>query len=146
MSMFRISAEPIDGNTLRWGLEDPGCGACVVFEGRVRDRHEGRRVLSLEYAAYEALALAEGERILEEARRRHGLERILAVHRIGRLGIGETAIWMGAVSEHRREAFEGVSWAMTEIKRSVPIWKHEQYADGSSSWVVCSHGCHGAGR
>lgn len=137
--MFRITTDPVDGNLLRKELDNPACGAFVAFEGRVRDRHEGRRVTGLEYSAYEALALTEGRRILDAVRREHGLERILAVHRIGPLGIGEVAIWLGAVSEHRREAFEGVSRAMTEIKRSVPIWKLEHYADGSSSWVVCTH-------
>lgn len=141
--MFLISPQPIDVSHWHGLLGDPGSGALVCFEGRVRDHHEGRRVLGLDYEAYEKLALAEGNRILESIRWKFGLRQILCVHRTGPLRVGEAAIWMGACSEHRDAAFAGVARAMTEIKTTVPIWKRERYADGESAWVLCREQDHG---
>ena len=139
--MFLISPMPIDVPHWQSLLGDPGSGALVCFEGRVRDHHEGRRVLGLDYEAYENLALSEGNRILQSIQWKFGLRQMLCVHRTGPLRIGETAIWMGACSEHRDAAFAGVARAMTEIKTTVPIWKRERYADGESAWVLCrEHG------
>lgn len=135
--MFRLTRDPIDSSYWQGLLADPGCGAFLWFEGRVRNHHQGRPVRSLEYEAYENLALREGGRILESIRAKHGLAAILCVHRTGHLAIGETAIWLGASSGHRGAVFPALERAMTEIKVSVPIWKREHYLDGESAWVLC---------
>jgi adenylyltransferase/sulfurtransferase len=138
--MFRLSPEPIDIAALSAELEDPECGAFVCFEGRVRNRNDGADVVGLEYEAYPALALAEGNRILGDLKREYGLIAIACVHRTGALKVGELAVWLGAIGVHRRECFEAVSKAMSRIKSTVPIWKRESYADGSDAWVRCNHG------
>lgn len=138
--MFRLTNDPIDAVALRDSMEDPACGGFVVFEGRVRDHHEGRRVLRLEYEAYTRLALTEGNAILETVKNTFGVDRIECVHRTGSLEVGEVAIWVGAIAAHRGECFQAVAKAMDLIKHTVPIWKHEFYLDGSEAWVHCTHG------
>lgn len=116
-------------------LSDDCAGACVTFEGRVRNHNEGRPVERLVYECYRELALNEGERILECMIERFGLSEAYAIHRVGTLEIGETAIWLQAIAPHRKSAFAACEWAMDEIKRSVPIWKHEHYGDGFATWL-----------
>jgi molybdopterin synthase catalytic subunit len=135
-----LTVDPIETESLRLLLEDPACGSFVSFEGRVRNHHNGSKVLRLEYEAYPRLAISEGNRILNGLKSEFGLGGILCVHRTGALNVGEIAVWVGAVSPHRREGFEAVSKAMSLIKHRVPIWKHEFYLDGGEAWVHCSHG------
>ena len=135
MKPFAISAHPIDAAGLATGLDHVSAGACVVFEGRVRNHNEGRQVVGLDYQAHAALAEAEGERLLAEAIGRFGLRQARCVHRVGTLGIGEAAVWVGVSADHRDVAFEGCRWIIDELKRRVPIWKNEHYADGESGWV-----------
>ena len=137
--MFALTNLPIDVNVLRDCLLDPTCGGFVSFEGRVRNHHHGSEVVKLEYEAYPKLALSEGNRILATLKKDYGLSDILCVHRTGELQVGEVAVWLGAIGVHRRECFEAVSQAMSLIKKTVPIWKHEWYADGSDAWVRCNH-------
>lgn len=137
MREFRFSHEPIDGAALRAQMQDPACGGFVVFEGWVRNLNEGREVRRLEYEAFEPLALKEAERILAAAAERHGVERVLCVHRIGDLALGEIAVWVGAASRHRNEAFLACREVIDEVKHRVPIWKKEHYVDGDSGWVNC---------
>ena len=136
--MFAISIEAIDVPALREKLESLSSGACVTFEGRVRNRNEGREVVRMEYEAYEAVATAEGQKILEEARQKFGLERAVSVHREGSLELGDLAVWVGVSAPHRAEAFDGCRFIIDEIKRRLPIWKKEYYADGESGWVNCT--------
>ena len=110
-------------------------GGIVTFEGVVRDHSGGRPVLSLEYEAYPALAVREGERILAEARERFAVEAAAAVHRTGHLALGETAVWVGVAAAHRGAAFEACRYVIDELKARVPIWKREHYADGPAEWV-----------
>ncbi len=139
MSIFQITRDPIDLASLRSTLLDSGSGGFVSFEGWIRNRHNGREVLRLEYEAYDKLALTEGSRILAELRNQFGLSGIACIHRVGLLEVGEVAVCVAAAAEHRRECFEAVSLAMSSIKRRVPIWKHEFYADGGDAWVQCDH-------
>jgi molybdopterin synthase catalytic subunit len=136
--MFRLTSDPIDAVSLRVALENPACGACVTFEGLIRDHNEGRRVLRLEYEAYQALAVKEGEAIVREARARFGIEAAACVHRTGMLEIGEMAVWVGASSAHRGEAFKACAFIIDTVKQRVPIWKREHYADGTDEWVNCA--------
>ena len=135
MNAFGLSADPIASGELRAALEDPAAGAVVCFEGVVRNHNAGRAVLKLAYQSYEHLALAEGERILAEARARFGLAHIRCVHRVGELAIGDLAVWVGASAAHRDAAFAATRYVIDEVKRRVPIWKKEFYRDGESEWL-----------
>jgi len=137
MSSFSFSAEPFSPEALRPSLADPACGGYASFEGWVRDHNEGRGVLKLEYEAYEALAVKEGERIVAEALERFGVRRIGCVHRVGELAIGELAVWVGVSAAHRDEAFAACRYVIDEVKHRLPIWKKEHYVDGDSGWVNC---------
>jgi molybdopterin synthase catalytic subunit len=134
---FRIGTEPLDGAALRSALLRHDAGACVVFEGWVRDVNDGRSVTRLEYEAYEPLAVKEGETILEEARSRFGLLEAVCVHRVGPLELGDVAVWVGVVSGHRDAAFAACRYVIDEVKSRVPIWKKEHYTAGDSGWVNC---------
>ncbi len=133
--MVAICREPIDVQEWARKVEDPHAGAFVTFEGRVRDHSEGGAVASLAYEAYEALAVREGERILQEARERFQVEKAALVHRVGELAIGECAVWVGVSAAHRREAFAACQYVIDELKERLPIWKRERYAGGGSVWV-----------
>jgi molybdopterin/thiamine biosynthesis adenylyltransferase/molybdopterin synthase catalytic subunit/rhodanese-related sulfurtransferase len=143
---FRFVSTPLDETAIRAGLDDPSCGGYAAFEGWVRDHNEGRRVRRLEYEAFEPLAVKEGERIIAEAIARFGVERAACVHRIGALGIGEKAVWVGVAARHRDEAFRACRYIIDEVKHRVPIWKKEHYESGDSGWVNCErcaeHGAH----
>jgi molybdopterin synthase catalytic subunit len=135
---FRLTGEPIDPEALLATLGDTRAGAFVTFEGRIRIENQGRTVRELEYEVYGALAEKEGSRIVAEARERFGLVCAACVHRRGRLALGETAVWVAALSVHREKAFEGCRYIIDEVKARVPIWKKEHYEDGSTEWIACA--------
>ena len=143
--MFRISSEPIQTSALQRALGDARAGACVTFEGWVRNRNEGQAVDSLEYEAFVPLATSEGEKILAEARAKFSLVGAAAVHRIGHLQLGEMAVWVGVTAEHRGAAFDACRYIIDEAKARLPIWKKEHYAGGATAWINCaSRGEHAA--
>ena len=143
--MFQISPTPLDPVVLQRALADPRAGACVTFEGWVRNRNDGQPVLSLEYEAYALLAATEGERILAEARHRFPVIAAAGVHRVGPLQLGEMAVWVGVTAEHRAAAFDACSYVIDEAKARLPIWKKEHYASGATAWINCAtRGAHGA--
>jgi molybdopterin synthase catalytic subunit len=132
---FTISASAIDPEALKRTLAAETDGACVCFEGWVRDHNEGAPVTALEYEAHHALAEDEGEKILEEARERFAITNAKCEHRVGRLEIGDCAVWVGVSAPHRGAAFDACRYIIDETKRRVPIWKKEHYRDGHSGWV-----------
>jgi molybdopterin synthase catalytic subunit len=132
---FRISEAPFAVADLQASLQDPRAGACVTFEGWVRDHHQGRMVAGLRYEAHAGLAEAEGARILAEALLRFDCVNACCVHRIGVLAIGELAVWVGVSAAHRDAAFAACRHIIDEVKARVPIWKHERYGDGDAAWV-----------
>jgi len=135
--MFSLSETALEPGRLKAALQHRHAGACVTFEGWVRDHNEGKQVLSLEYEAYPALAHSEGERIVREAMARFGLDHAECVHRTGALDIGDVAVWVGVSAAHRGEAFDACRHIIDEVKHRVPIWKKEHYTDGDSGWVNC---------
>lgn len=137
MSEFRIQATAFNPEEEKLCLMDPSCGGFVSFEGWVRNRNDGQQVLSLEYQAYEALAVKEGKRIIGEALARFPITNALCIHRVGRLEIGDLAVWVAVSAGHRDEAFKACRYVIDEIKHRVPIWKKEYYASGDSGWVNC---------
>jgi molybdopterin synthase catalytic subunit len=136
--MFRITSEPLDPPTLQRARADARAGACVTFEGWVRNRNEGQPVLSLEYEAYAALAEKEGARILAEAREKFSILGAQGVHRVGHLRLGDLAVWVGVTAEHRGAAFDACRYIIDETKARVPIWKKEHYASGATEWINCA--------
>jgi molybdopterin synthase catalytic subunit len=136
--VFTLSATPIDARAWETKLADARAGACVTFEGWVRNRNEGQPVLSLEYEAYIPLAESEGERILAEARSRFALLGAAGVHRVGHLQLGDLAVWVGVTAEHRGAAFDACRYIIDEAKARLPIWKKEHYASGTTAWINCA--------
>jgi len=135
MKRFRLSDAPIDAAAERGALGHAAAGACVDFEGWVRDHNAGRAVRRLDYQAYAALAEDEGEAILAEALARFDVREARCIHRVGSLAIGDLAVWVGVSADHRGAAFDACRWIIDEVKRRVPIWKNEHYADGESGWL-----------
>lgn len=142
--MFSISGNELDAQDLRAQLENVESGALVVFEGWVRDINQGRKVESLEYQIYHELALKEGARILKEAQEKFQLHGVSCVHREGHLKLGDIAIWIGAISKHRDDAFKATRYIIDEIKHRLPVWKKEHYEDKNSEWVFCKDHHHHA--
>lgn len=137
MLEFRMSEEELAPELWRADLQDPACGGYVTFEGWVRNSNEGLDVERLEYQAYEALALKEGQRIVTAAQTRFPITHALCVHRLGALEIGDLAVWVAVSAGHRDEAFSACRFIIDEIKHRVPIWKKEHYVNGDSGWVNC---------
>jgi molybdopterin synthase catalytic subunit len=119
-------------------LADAHAGACVTFEGWVRDHNDGRPVLALDYEAYAPLAEKEGERILAEAREKFAIVSAVCIHRVGSLRIGDLAVWVGVSAAHRGAAFDACRFVIDETKARVPVWKKEHYADGDTAWINCA--------
>ena len=137
MPPFQFTAAPIAAEQLRVALADPACGGYAAFEGWVLDSNDGQRVRGLEYEAFEALGLREGERIIAEAIERFGASHAACVHRVGSLAVGELAVWVGVSAAHRDEAFRACRYIIDEVKHRLPIWKKEHYLNGDSGWVNC---------
>jgi molybdopterin synthase catalytic subunit len=137
MKEFRIQATALQPERDKLSLMTPACGGFVTFEGWVRNCNEGQQVQRLEYQAYAALALKEGNRIIDEALERFPVANALCIHRVGLLEISELAVWVGVSASHRDEAFKACRYIIDEIKHRVPIWKKEYYVGGDSGWVNC---------
>jgi molybdopterin synthase catalytic subunit len=139
---FALSDVPIDTTGLLAGLGGTAAGACVTFEGRVRDLNEGRPVVALEYEAYPPLAEKEGAKIMAETAAKFPVLGVVCVHRTGRLGLGDLAVWVAVTAAHRGAAFEACRHVIDQVKERVPIWKKEFYADGATEWINCATGVH----
>ncbi|MCB9469079.1 MAG: molybdenum cofactor biosynthesis protein MoaE [Candidatus Obscuribacterales bacterium] len=137
--MFKLTDIAIDPSALTRALKNDAAGAVVTFEGRVRDHNDGKAVDHLVYESYEKLAAKEAEAILKEARERYPVLEAHCVHRVGKLEIGEVAVWVAVASAHRKEAFDACEFIIDSIKHRLPIWKKETYSDGSYEWVNCRH-------
>lgn len=132
--MTFLTQDPIDLAPLVAAVQSPARGGVATFLGLVRDHHEGRAVRGLDYSAYGPMAEAECSRIVAEAEERWRVAVALR-HRVGSLAIGDAAVAVAAASAHREEAFAACRYVIEEVKRRVPIWKREHYADGSVAWV-----------
>lgn len=126
---------PIEQELLRDKVADPDVGAHGWFVGVTR-RTTGQRVTEvLSYEAHPSMATRELERIAESAIEKFGLARIVIVHRLGEVPVGQASVVVGCSSGHRPATFEALAWTMDALKRDVPIWKRETYVDGTSEWV-----------
>ena len=129
-----VTDRPIELTPLVVQVQAPDRGGVASFLGLVRDRHEGRGVLRLDYSAYGPMAEAECGRIVAEAEARWQVAVALR-HRVGTLQVGDVAVAVAAAGGHRDEAFAACRYVIEEVKRRVPIWKREYYADGTVGWV-----------
>ena len=132
--MAHLSATPLDLTALSRRVGARSRGGIVTFAGHVRDHHHDRVVTGLDYSAYEPMAEAECACIVAEAQERWPVSADLA-HRLGALDVGDLAVAVAVAGAHREEAFAACRWIIEEVKRRVPIWKCEHYADGTVAWV-----------
>jgi MoaE-MoaD fusion protein len=128
--LFAIIRNPIDSNALARGLQRPEDGAVVVFEGTVRNNTKGRPTLYLEYECYQEMALRQMAQIGREIAGQFPIGRVGMIHRLGRLEIGEASVVVVTTAPHRKPAFEAALEGINRLKREVPIWKKEFFADG----------------
>lgn len=131
----RLVRDPIDANSLVREVAAPAHGAILLFLGVVREVNDGRDVTGIEYSAYEAMAQRELEAIASEAAERFGSPAVAIVHRLGELTLEEASVGIAVAHAHRDEAYALSRWVIEELKRRVPIWKREQYVDGTREWV-----------
>lgn len=131
---FGLTRAPIDGGTLARQLLAPTDGAFVNFEGVVRNNSKGCQTRYLDYECYEAMAVQVMAKLGAEIAAAHDIGRIAMVHRLGRLEIGETSVAVVVTSPHRRAAFDAALEGINRLKKTVPVWKKEYFADGEV-WV-----------
>ena len=125
-----ITRERIDAAALAESVKGGADGALCLFDGIVRDNTRGRSTLHLDYEAYEEMALDQMRSLAAEAVSRFGVRDVALVHRLGRLTVGETSVAVAVASAHRGAAFDACRWLIDTVKKTVPIWKKEHFADG----------------
>ncbi len=133
--MAELTREVIDAAARSAAAARVDCGAIVQFLGTTRDHHEGRRVLRLEYEAYERMALEGLARLEREACARFGVATCDVIARLGVVPPAEASVVVTIAAAHRGAAFDACRWVMDELKATVPIWKKEFFADGDADWV-----------
>ena len=130
-----VGTEPLDVAEHAALVNDAAAGAVVTFAGVVRDRDGGRAVLGLEYSAHPTAAAVVAEVAADVAARSAGVRAVAISHRVGALSVGEVALACAVAAEHRRAAFQTCAALVDEVKKSIPVWKHQFFADGTDEWV-----------
>jgi MoaE-MoaD fusion protein len=130
--LIALVREPIDASAIERAIKSGADGAVCVFDGIVRDNSRGRRTLHLDYEAYEQMALQQMHLLRSEAIEHFGVREVAIVHRLGRLTVGETSVFIAVASAHRGAAFDACRWVIDTLKKTVPIWKKEQFANGAA--------------
>jgi molybdopterin synthase catalytic subunit len=128
---FELVREAIDAAGLMGHVRAGQDGAIVTFDGFVRNESHGRATSYLEYEAYESMALGKMKEIGAQIHEKFAIHRVAMVHRLGRLEIGETSVFIAVSAPHRGAAFDACRFAIDTLKRTVPIWKKEYFADGA---------------
>lgn len=136
--MNAVTRDPIDLNHLQQRAHHPKAGAMVLFCGDIRNHSEGKAVTALEYEAHESMALKQINDIIEAAQKRWELHYVEVIHRFGFMDISECSIAIAVATSHRKDAYAASRFIIDTVKHTVPIWKKEHFADGSSAW---SKGC-----
>jgi molybdopterin synthase catalytic subunit len=132
--MIEITDKPIDINKVLAATSHRGAGAVNLFIGNIRDTANNKKVVKLEYEAYEPMVIGEIQKVMNEATKQWGLLGWAMSHRIGTLEPGETAVVVAVSSKHRKESFEACQFIMNELKKKVPIFKKEIFEDGEE-WI-----------
>jgi molybdopterin synthase catalytic subunit len=133
--MIQLTNEPIDAADLVRRAGHPNAGAVVLFLGTTRELTDGRQTVALNYEAYIEMAERRLADLEAQARRRWPVIECLLVHRLGRVQIGDSSVAIAVSTPHRADAFAAGQWLIDSLKRDVPIWKREQWADGTTEWV-----------
>jgi len=135
MSRAAIVIRPIDPAHLIAEVRSAEFGAISVFAGTVRESNDGRSVIAIDYSAYTSMAESELASIIAEAEGLFGVSAVVVEHRVGALALGDVSVAIVAGHAHRTPALECTRFVIEEIKKRVPIWKREHYADGAIEWV-----------
>ncbi|MGE3999439.1 MAG: molybdenum cofactor biosynthesis protein MoaE [Planctomycetaceae bacterium] len=133
--MVRLTREPIDFAALTEEVRSPQAGAVVLFLGTVREMTGDRRTVALDYEAYPEMAVAKMEELTADASRRWPVTKGAIVHRLGHLKLGDVSVAVAVSCPHRQDAFEAGRFLIDRLKQVVPIWKQENWDDGSTQWV-----------
>ena len=134
LRLVALREEPLDVAEVVAALDDAESGGLTLFVGRVRDHDGGKGVTGLDYSAHPT-ALAEMEKVCARVAEEYDVHGVAAVHRVGSLGIGDIAVVVATTSAHRGTAFDASRALIDTLKATVPIWKHQRFADGSDEWV-----------
>ena len=129
-----IRETPLDPAEVLDALADVAAGGITLFVGVVRDQDQGKPVTGLDYSAHPS-AMARLREVCEAVAERYDVLGVAAVHRVGRLGLGDAAVIVATAAGHRGEAFEASRALIDDLKATVPIWKHQLFTDGSDEWV-----------
>ncbi len=132
--MFKVTTAPLSIDEAYAAVRRDDCGAVALFVGTVRDHHEGKKVVSISYSAFQEMAEKEFAKIAEEAARRWTIGKVCIAHRTGKLGIGEASVVIAVSAPHRAEAFEACRHAIESLKKMAPVWKEEFYETGKA-WI-----------
>ena len=133
--MIQITDRPIDLAGVLESVYGPAAGGVVMFVGTAREVTDGRRTASLEYQAYGAMAAKQLAELESQARAKWPIVEVAIVHRVGRVELAEASVAIAVSTPHRRDAFLAAEWLIDTLKQVVPVWKKENWADGSSQWV-----------
>lgn len=133
--MIELTTKPIDSSALVAKATRPDAGAVLLFLGTTRELTNGRQTVTLDYEAYDEMAKKQLTELEAEARRKWPLVECSIVHRLGRVPLGEASVAIVVSTAHRADAFAAGQWLIDTLKRDVPIWKQEHWADGTSEWV-----------
>lgn len=136
MGVFELAREPLAPAAIQARVAHPACGGCVCFTGSTREENRGKRVVRLEYEAFEKMTGPEMERIFARCRAEQpdARLRMLVVHRIGVVEVGQPSVVIAVASPHRAQAFAAARFLIDELKRTLPVWKKEIYVDGAH-WI-----------
>lgn len=129
-----IRDTPLDVQEVLAALTDAAAGGITLFVGAVRDHDENKSVTGLEYSAHPT-ALTQLQSVVDRVAKEYDVLAVAAVHRIGNLAIGDAAVIVATAAAHRGEAFDASRALIDELKATVPIWKHQLFADGTDEWV-----------
>ncbi|MCH7987666.1 MAG: molybdenum cofactor biosynthesis protein MoaE [Planctomycetes bacterium] len=133
--MIQLTHDEIDYTTLTESVRSDQAGAVVLFLGTVREMTNGRQTTALDYDAYPEMAEAKIAELIDEAREKWPIEQVGIIHRLGHLQLGDISVAVALSCPHRRQAFEAGRFLIDELKVRVPIWKKENWADGTTEWV-----------
>jgi molybdopterin synthase catalytic subunit len=129
-----LQESPLDVAEVASRVEDDSCGALVLFVGNVRDHHQGREVSKITYSAYHSMARERIRSICGELAEKHQGARVVIVHRLGDIEVGEASVVIAVASPHRGSGYDASREALERLKAEVPIWKREHYRDGEVRW------------
>jgi molybdopterin synthase catalytic subunit len=133
--MIRLTHEALDADAITESVRRQDCGAVVIFLGTVRDLTDGKITATLDYEAYPGMAEQKMAEIESATRARWPVGQMMMVHRLGHLELGEISVAVAVSCPHRGQAFEACRFAIDQLKECVPIWKKENWADGTSEWI-----------